>query len=60
VFEEKSFWLVGVWDYELIGIQLGRHEMEPTVLPRPNLSTVKILFRNNSTFSLCQVRKCIG
>ena len=35
IYKDKQFWLIGIIDYELIGIKLNKNEMEPIVFPRP-------------------------
>jgi hypothetical protein len=40
IYKNKQFWLIGIWDYDILGVQMAKNELEPTVLPRPLISTV--------------------
>lgn len=39
---KRKFWLVGMIDYELIGVPLGKDELEPSSFPLPQTKIIQI------------------
>ncbi len=33
--DPKKFWMVGMWDYDILGCSLHKDELEPLVFKRP-------------------------
>ena len=41
-FQKSQFWIIGMIDYQIIGVSLQKDEIEPAVFPKPLIKTYNI------------------